>query len=423
MNASRSALCAFAVVAAACIRTTVFAGSLELVPAESVGMSSERLDRLREHFQQLVNDEKTGGVQIIISRRGRVVMHENLGYADIENNVAMNDDTLFRIFSMTKPVIAVAMMMLYEEGHYSLSDPLSKHIPRFAGLRVYAGENDSGGIVVEDAIREPTIHDLLQHTAGFTYGLFTDTAIDRLYNDADLLDYDSSLDTMIGKLSGFPLLYQPGTRTHYSVAVDVQAYLIEQWSGMDIESFLAARLFTPLGMDETVSWAAPEQLELLATVYTHDDSGRLVPREAPIVDNFERPPGLFSGGYQLISTGDDYWRFAQMLLNRGTLDGNRVLARPTVEMMTSNRLPLSIPERSAQPGRGYGFNLAVVTDPTIGAFPVGQGEYSHSGLATTTFYVDPEEAIVAIFLTQYLPYSLPPYEDALHRLVRAAIID
>lgn len=397
------------------------AAPVKTVKPETVGMSSERLENLTNRFQALLDDEKTGGFQILVSRRGKVVLYENLGMANVEAEIPISEETLFRMYSMTKPVIGVAMMMLYEEGHYSLGDPLSMHIPEFADLKVYADENDDGSLILEEPEREPTLQDLLRHTAGFTYGFFSETPVDKQYRDQGILGYDDTLQMLIDKLAGTPLLYQPGTRWHYSVAVDIQGYLIEKWTGMTVGEFLAERLFEPLEMDQTMAWVTPDNAGLLAEVYTHDDEGNRVRFDGDQMLDHLRAPIGFSGGAQLVSTGDDYWRFAQMLLNGGELNGQRILSPRTVEMMASDRLPDEV--EPPEPGFGFGFNVGVITDATRGDVSVSNGEYFWGGLATTVFWIDPEEEMVAILLTQYLPWQGQYYDDLFHRLVRAAIIE
>ena len=375
---------------------------------------------MKSYFEGLLADEETGGFQLLVSRHGKVVMYENLGMANVEENVPVTDDTLFRIYSMTKPVMGAAMMMLYEEGLYSLSDPLSKHIPEFAELRVYAGEDDEGNMTLEPMKREPTIHDLLQHTAGFTYGIFSNTGVDKQYREKDVPSYDQTMQEFIDKLASIPLLYQPGDRWVYSVAVDIQGYLIEKWTGMELGDFLQERIFDPLGMDQTMAWVPPRQAGLLANVYTHDENGDRQIFEGDFATNHYRAPGAFSGGGQLISTSDDYWKFCQMLLNGGEFDGVRYLSPLTVEMMSSNRLqePASLPK-----GAGFGLNFGVTVDNTKGDYPTSNGEYFWGGLASTVFWIDPEEEMVAIMMTQYLPFNGEYYRDLMHRLVRAAIIE
>jgi CubicO group peptidase (beta-lactamase class C family) len=399
------------------------AGSVELTPASEVGMSQDRLTRLRPILQQMVDDGVTAGIQVLVARHGKVVMHENFGVADVESGEPLTDDSLFRVYSMTKPVIGVAMMVLYERGLFSLGDPLSKHIPEFSDLKVYAGEDEIGRPILEEPQRAPTVDDLLRHTAGFTYGWFGDTYVDRQYADADVLDDDSTLQEMIDKLASIPLLYQPGTLWHYSVSVDIQGYLVEKLSRQDLETFLRENIFEPLGMDETTGWLEEAESSRLAKVHTHNEAGKLVVDTGFWASDFYTPPGLFMGGAQLVSTPDDYWRFAQMLLNRGSLDGVRLLSPLTVDLMTSNRLPETVPDRQIAPGTGFGIDLAVVTDSTLLDVPSSNGEYSWNGAATTLFWVDPETRLVVLLFTQYVPWDAPRYIDLMHRMVRAAIVD
>lgn len=399
------------------------AGSVELTPPAEVGMSAERLARLGPVLQQEVDDGRVAGIQVLVARHGKIVMHENFGVADVESGEPLTDDSLFRIYSMTKPVTGVGMMLLYERGLFSLADPLAKHIPEFTGLMVYAGEDDNGEPILVEPERPPTVHDLLRHTAGFTYGWFGDTYVDQRYKDADVLDEDSSLQDMIDKLADIPLLYQPGTRWEYSVSVDIQGYLIEKLSGQDLETFFREQLFEPLGMDETTGWLDERESRLLAKVHTRDETGRLVLDSGFWSSDFYSPPGLFMGGAQLISTTDDYWRFAQMLLDGGTFGGRRLLSPLTVELMTANRLPETVEGRAISPGVGFGVDLGVVTDPTLLDVPASTGEYSWSGAATTLFWVDPEERLVVLLFTQYAPYDAERYVDLMHRMVRSAIVD
>ena len=410
--------CAAAAVAAFAPLAAV-SGSVETAAPESVGMSSARLERMSEYFAGLVDTGRSGGYQLLVARRGEVIMHENIGYADVEAKEPLDDDSLFRIYSMTKPIVGVAMMMLYEEGFYSLSDPIAKHIPEFADLKVYAGEADDGSMLLEDPARLPTMHDLLRHTAGFTYGVFSDTAVDKLYREANFGEYGKTLQDFIDQLAQIPLQYQPGTAWVYSVSVDIQGYLIEKWSGMSVEEYLHERLLDPLGMDETFAWAPQDRQGQLVQVYTHNEERTRVPFEGSLMIEHLRPPTAFNGGAQLISTSDDYWRFCQMLLNGGEFEGKRYLSRATIDMMTSNRLG----DIAYRPGLGFGLNFGVITDRNLVEMPASNGEYNWGGLATTSFWIDPEEELIVVFMTQYLPSDNAYYRDLLHRLVRAAIID
>ena len=398
----------------------LFGAPVEITTAEDVGMSSARLAVLKSRLQQELDNEVTGGIQVLIARHGKVVMHENLGHASVEDNRPITDETLFRIFSMTKPIVGTAMMMLYEDGYFSLTDPVERYIPEFENLQVYAGVDADGNMILEDPDRAPTIQDLMQHTAGFTYGLFGDTAVDRMYRQKQIPDSGDSLQVMIEKLADTPLLYQPGERMVYSVAVDIQGYLIEKWTGQELGEFLAERLFDPLGMDQTMAWAPPDKADLLANVYTHSEGERVVFSGPLLIDHYQAPAG-FNGGGQLISTADDYWRFAQMLLNGGQLDGKRYLSSRTVDFMS--RDSLKVPIELPYPGASWGLNFAVYPSPAEAKYPVSAGEYFWAGVASTTFWIDPEEDLVVIMLTQYMPYSDMYFRDLMHRLVHAALID
>jgi len=404
-----------------------FAGSLQTTRPEKVGMSPARVAHIGEYLQQLVDDGKSAGFQLVVARRGKVVMQDDFGVLNVETGEPVTDESLFRIFSMTKPVMGVAMMMLYEDGLFSLSDPVSRYIPEFGDLKVYAGTDDQGQNILEEPGRPMIMEDLFRHTSGLTYGYFGDTPVDRQYVDANLLDPQSTLQTMIDGLAGLPLLYQPGTRYEYSMSVDVQAYLIEKFTGKDVESFLRERVFIPLGMDETMAWVAPPVANRLSQIHTQDENGHLKVLTQALGRDIAQPayekPRLFNGGGQLISTADDYYRFAQMLLNGGELDGVRLLAPSTVDMMTSNRLPATVAGRQIDPGIGHGFNLRVVFDRTQVGFPAHNGEFGHGGMASTYFWADPDDELVVVLMSQYLPYSGQVYSDMLHRLVHAAIVD
>lgn len=399
---------------------SLLAAPVDIVAAEDVGMSSAQLAILKNRLQQELDNEVTGGIQVLIARHGKVVMHENLGHASVEDNRPVTDETLFRIYSMTKPIVGTAMMMLYEEGRFSLTDPVAKYIPEFKDLQVYVGIDDEGNMILEDLDRDPTIQDLMQHTAGFTYGVFGDTPVDRMYREKQIPGYDDSLQVMIEKLADTPLLFQPGERMVYSVAVDIQGYLIEKWTGKDLGEYLQDKLFKPLDMDQTMAWAPADKADLLANVYTHNEGKRTL-FNGPFATNHLRAPGGFSGGGQLISTADDYWRFAQMLLDGGTFNGKRYLSSRTVDFMARNSL--QVPMELPYPGASWGLNVAVYPEPADVPYPVSAGEYFWAGVASTTFWIDPEEDMVVIMLTQYLPFSDVYYRDLMHRLVHAAIID
>lgn len=409
-------------LASLALQGLAFAGPVALTEPEEVGMSSAQLDRLIEHLQQLLDDQRTGGFQVLISRHGKVVMHESLGMADIEARRPVTDDTLFRIASMTKPIIGVAMMMLYEEGYFSLQDPLATHIPELADLQVYAGQDASGVMQLRPPARAPTIHDLMQHTAGFTYGIFGDTPVDRLYNETGVLSEDLTQQAFIEAVAELPLLFDPGARWNYSVATDIQGYLIEKWTGMNLGEFLHERVFEPLGMDETMAWVPEDERPNLAAVYTHDATGKLVSTRG-LLGEVTREPRRFSGGGQLISTSDDYWRFCQMLLSGGVFNGKRLLSPRSIEMMSQNRLDATMTVPGWIEQQGFGLNFAVITDTSKVDFPATQGEYFWAGAVTTLFWIDPKQDIVAIMMTQYQPFQIGVYTDLMHRYVNTAVLD
>jgi CubicO group peptidase (beta-lactamase class C family) len=412
-----------ALLAGVLLASLAQAGHVALTKPESVGLSTQRLERLTHQLARLFDERRTGGFQVLVARHGKVVMHENVGMADVEARRPIDDDTLFRIASMTKPVIGVAMMMLYEEGYFSLQDPVAKHIPEFAHLKVFAGTNESGEMVLKDPARPPTIHDLMQHTAGFTYGVFSDTPVDRLYLRSGLLGPDRSQQQFIDALADMPLLSEPGQQFIYSVAADVQGYLIEKWSGMELGEFLRQRIFEPLGMDETMAWVPADKRERLATVYTRDAAGRLEPAGDGILGPATTAPARFSGGAQLISTSDDYWRFCQMLLNGGVLEGKRLLSPSSVEMMSHDRLDGTVTIPGWIVEQGFGLDFAVITDPSKVDYPASKGEYFWAGAVTTVFFIDPSQDLVAILMTQYTPFEIGEYFDLLHRFVHSAILE
>ena len=322
------------------------------------GMSAERLERLDEHFHAYVDAGEIAGVVTYISRRGEVVHRDAYGLADIEARRPMTDDTYFYVYSMTKPVTSVALLMLYEEGKFQLNHPVARYLPELANARVF--DRDAGRIV--DAVRQPTIEDVFRHTAGYLYGPQGETEVDRAYREANLLG--SNLAEFAQKLGKLPLGYQPGTRWVYSVSHDVQARLVEVLSGQPFDEFVRERILEPLGMKETV-FGRPESLkDRFAVIYAENDSGALVPNGA--LD----APGMATrvlGGFSMSSTAADYARFAEMLVNDGELDGVRILSRKTIDLMASNHLPEGVTRGAAgggiAGGEGYGLGVRVVTDP------------------------------------------------------------
>jgi CubicO group peptidase (beta-lactamase class C family) len=332
------------------------------------------------------------------------VQHKAYGVQSLETGAPMKLDTIARIYSMTKPVTGVAMMILHEEGKWQPSDPIAKHIPEFANLKVYAGEKD-GQPILDAPVHPPTMGELMSHSAGFTYGLFGNTPVDQLYRKNNPLDAPS-LQVMIDRLATMPLLYQPGTRWVYSVSVDVQGYLVEKLSGKTFPEFLRTRLFEPLGMVDTGFSVPAEKLSRVATIYSYNKAAAGLAAE-PLDPMISKIPGLPSGGGGLYGTAADYFRFAQMLLNGGEFNGQRILKKTSVDLMRANALsPEALNSKSGigpaqfSPAQGFGYDFAVVLDPDAAKRQVGKGSYWWWGIAGTWFWIDPANDVVFIGIIQ-----------------------
>ncbi len=365
---------------------------------ESVGVSTERLKRLDAGMKGLVDDKRLPGVVTLLARKGKVVHFTAHGKKDLGLPDPLAKDSIFRIYSMTKPVTGVAMLMLYEEGKWRLDDPVSRYIPEFAKLVVYVGENPDGTPKTEPARRSMTMRELMTHTAGLGYGLVGAHPVDKLFLKANVLDPAAPLSTMIGKIAGLPLLAQPGTRWSYSSAVDVQGYLVEKLSGMSFAQFLETRLFTPLGMRDTAFHVPAAKLARVARMHREDDSGVLVPSDRES-DPTVVPKGAF-GGHGLFSTATDYARFAQMLLDGGELGGVRILAPRTVEMLRTNHV-LAEPLKTMRQGQGWGLGPQVILDAAASGEPYSDGSFHWWGIGGTWFWVDPVKEVVFIGMIQY----------------------
>jgi CubicO group peptidase (beta-lactamase class C family) len=375
---------------------------------ESLGFSTERLVRLHESLQRPVDEKSLAGVVTLLMRHGKLVEERCYGVKDLASGAPMTNDTIFRIYSMTKPVTGVAMMILYEEGKWNPSDPISKFIPEYADLQVFKGMDTNGGMITEKPVHPPTIAELLTHTAGFTYGLFGSTPVDKLYMGKNCFGA-ASLHDMANCFGGLPLLYQPGSKWVYSVSMDIQGYIIEKISGKSLAEFMEERIFKPLRMTDTAFFVPKEKRARFATLYSGGPDGKLVATgeaSGPKAD-FASMPGAPSGGGGLVSTARDYGRFAQMLLNHGELDGARILSPASVDLMTSNHLSpklmtgeFSIGKEVMRPGHGWGYDLAVFNDPHAADEVVGNGTFYWEGAADTWFWVDPAADLVFIGMTQ-----------------------
>jgi len=397
---------------------------------------SARLARIDDYMNAEVEKGVMAGGLALIARNGNVVYSSRWGNSDREANKPMTDDTIFRIYSMTKPITGVALMMLHEEGKFLLNEPVAKYLPELANLSVAVSTADGDTSASSDGTqsmtegegdasaagttrkprRQPTIRDLMRHTAGFTYGVFGNTEVDKAYRDAGLLRDHPDLTDFVTKLGKIPLQYEPGERWHYSVSVDVQGALVERLSGMKFSEFLKTRIFDPLGMTDTSFTIRPDKRDRFAQLYAPKGTpggldAWLTPNAstelevAPEYANRGFQPGATfeSGGGGLISTAMDYMRFCQMMMNGGELDGVRLLSPRTVALMSRDHMG-DTEKGFARPGAGFGLDFAVLQDPGQAGDVGSAGEYNWGGAAGTRFWIDPEQQLIGVFMVQSLPH-------------------
>jgi CubicO group peptidase (beta-lactamase class C family) len=363
-------------------------------------------------MNQYVTEKKIPGATCLIVRHGKIAYQETFGYADVEGGKPMQLDTIHRIYSMSKPITSVAVMMLYEEGKFQLNDPVAKYLPEFAKMQVGVEEKDpqTGQMTLKTvpAKKPITVRDLLRHTSGLTYGIFGDTLVDREYRKTRGL-MDQNLAGFTAQLARLPLLYEPGTRWNYSLSVDVLGRLVEVLSGKSFEQFLQERIFEPLEMHDTGFYVPASKKDRLAKLYITTKEGKLQPAAVcangqdcldkfpTAAQSFLEPPVLPSGGGGLVSTAYDYLRFCQMLLSQGQYNGKRLLSRKTIQLMSSDNLG-TIPGMG--PGVGFGLGFAVSKAPGEAGMMGSPGEYNWGGAAGTKFWIDPQEDLIGIFMTQ-----------------------
>jgi CubicO group peptidase (beta-lactamase class C family) len=365
----------------------------------TAGMSAERLQRLDDHFHRMVDEGKIAGVVTWIARRGQVVHEDAYGLADIEAKRPMTKDSYFYVYSMTKPITSVALLMLYEEGRFQLSDPIARYLPELANLKLYAGDGADGRMTLRDPARQPTIEDVFRHTAGFQYGPAGNRGIDKAYREANVLG--GTLAELTTRLGTLPLAYEPGTQWVYSVSHDVQARLVEVLSGKPFDAFVRQRIIEPLGLRHTLFGRPDAMKDQFAVIYGPDKEGKLAPTGA-----LDAPGSATKvlGGFSISATAADYGRFAQMLVNSGELDGVRLLSRKTIDLMDSNHLPPGVSRGAAgggaSAGEGYGLGVRVVIDPARAGNLTSAGTFGWSGAAGTHFFVDRSEELVAVFMIQ-----------------------
>jgi CubicO group peptidase (beta-lactamase class C family) len=405
---------------------------MKLTKPEEVGLSSAALKRIDDHWMsRYISQGKIAGALTLVSRRGQMVWLSPLGQMDRERSKPMRADTLFRIYSMTKPIASVALMMLHERAAFALSDPVSRWIPEWDNLPVYRyGRHPA--FVTEPAQRTMTVHDLLTHMSGLSYGIMERSHLDEAYRKVGISDGNGTLRDMVNKLSELPLEFSPGTRWSYSVATDVVAYLVELMSGQRFDEYLRKNLLQPLGMKDTGYQVTAAHQERLAASYTRSPDKKTVLFEDPGDSPYTRPRTFFGGGSGLVSTAADYFRFAEMLRRGGELDGVRILGPRTLAYMTRNHLPggtdlASLAQGSFSETRyhgvGFGLGFSVTIDPVRAQVPGPVGEFGWGGMASTAFWVDPVDDMVVIFMTQLLPSTIFNFRGQLRSLVQGAILD
>ncbi len=401
------------------IAGSALSGEIPRAKPSEVGLSQERLDRITQAMKSSVEKGHLAGAIGVVARKGRIAYWETVGMADREAGKAMADDTIFRIYSMTKPVVGVALMTLYEEGRFALRDPVKNHIPELGGLKVWVDGTDV------PSEREMTVQDLMRHTSGMTYGLFGDSPVDEMYMDANVLGGNKSVADFIDKLAKLPLKHHPGSAWEYSVSVDVQGRLIEVLSGKDLATFMKERIFDPLDMRDTSFRMTSQKADRFVQIYEKsEDKKGIVPAPKSRTAGYYDDTKWYSGGGGLVSTTRDYLRFCQMMLNGGVLDGTRILSRKTVDLMTIDHIE-SVPRASSISRAGYGFGLdfAVHIDPAESGLNGSIGEYNWGGLAGTIFWIDPVEEMIGLYMIQVLPPRFGDTRNQFKRLAYQAIVD
>ena len=412
---------------------------------ESVGMSQAALDRIDAHLKnRYIDAGRFPGMQLLVYRRGKVVHNSAQGFADIERKVPVKDDTIFRIYSMTKPLTSVAFMMLVEEGLVAIDEPVHRYIPEWKDLGVFVA-GTAPSFLTRPPSRPMQIVDLLRHTSGLTYGFQQRSNVDAAYREKKIGDVEKAgtLQTMIEDLAKIPLEFSPGEAWNYSLSTDVIGYLVGKISGVPFEQFLKQRILDPLGMTDTDFHVPANRAHRLAACYSADPQGGmtfhagqrrsgLTLQDDPTTSSFLSPPDFISGGGGLCSTTADYLTFCRALINGGSLGGVRLIGPKTLALMTTNHIPggLDLPGMSRSlfseatyNGIGFGLGFAVTMRPAETLIAGSAGEYNWGGAATTSFWIDPAEELIAIFMTQVLPSSAYPIRRELRSMVYAAITE
>lgn len=411
--------------------TSAAEGGIAVAAPDSVGFSSERLANVHALIQGEVDRKELAGAVTILARHGKVIDFSTYGDRDLATHTPITRDTIFRVYSMTKPVTGVAMMILYEQGKWLPWDPISKYIPEFAHLKVFAGVDAAGKPILVEPEHAPTMGELMSHSAGFSYGAGK-TVADKMYQDAGVM-HSENLQQMVDKLAKIPLNYQPGRGWTYSASMDIEGYIIEKLSGQTLPTFMREHIFAPLAMKDTGFYVPSAERSRFATNYEDNDQGQLMPAQmaAAASTDYLTEPTMPSGGGGLVSTIGDYFRFAEMLAHGGELDGTRILSPASVKLMTSNHLrpeqltgQFGIGQSIMRPGFGYGFNCAVIFDPAAAEMADGKGTFFWDGAAGTWFWVDPTNDVVFVAMIQRMHGSdNHTLEYRSHAAVYGALVD
>ncbi|ATQ42755.1 serine hydrolase domain-containing protein [Caulobacter mirabilis] len=391
---------------------------------EAVGFSSERLKRLDYWSAGFVERGYAPGIATVVIRHGKVVSTNIYGKADVATGAPLKSDAIWRMYSQTKPVTGVAMMILYEQGKWKLDDPITKYVPEFANLRVFKGVGKDGKPITEPVKRTATMRELMSHAAGFAYGLSTDNYVDKAYRDSGMLG-SATLGQVMTEAAKLPLYGQPGEQWKYSIAVDIQGYIVEKLSGQTLPDFMQSHIFGPLKMKDTAFWVPEDKRGRMASLYAIDPkTKKIVPAEGFMVLPIDKVPTAPNGGGGLVSTMSDYSRFAAMLAGGGQLDGVRILSPSTIKLMASNHLSDKVlAQEPLGPGTGFGLDVAVIMDPARAGTTAGKGSYSWGGAAGTWFWVDPENDVAFLGFIQVIGGSAYRLDERSAQLLYQALVE
>lgn len=388
---------------------------------DKAGMSEDRLMKLDKRMHQFVDDGQISAIQTLIYRKGEIAHHDIYGMEDIDSNDPIKRNSIWRIYSMTKPLVSIGIMQQYEMGKFELNDPVHKYIPEFKEMKVHKGNH-----VLEDATRTIKVIDLMRHTSGIGYG-WSGGYVDTLYAQAGSRASSKTNADFVKTLATLPLYNEPGTRWQYGLSTDVLGYLLEVISGQPLDEYLDEHIFTPLGMDDTFFEVPDDKEDRFVTNYTTNKEGKLQVIDHPSMSNYCKEVTLFSGGGGLVSTADDYLAFCKMLLNQGSVNGNTIIGSQTLELMTKDHAgdtpygsgPVILPAR----GHGFGLGFTVTTDLAASQSLGSLGSYGWGGAAGTYFRVDPEEDLIYIMMMQLMPYNHLEAREKFQTLVYQAIVD